>query len=99
MNNKGTDQTAHMRRLVCAFVVRKTTEDRFSYVGPIFRVNPVYNSILCSFILNLRLLNHLDHRHHHLQPINRNKDFLLNLDTKQNIYNPKSEYAICFAPD
>ena len=64
----------------------------------ILRVNPIYNSILYSFILNFRLLNHLDHRRHHLQPINRNKDWLQNLDTKQNIYNPKSEYAICFAP-
>ena len=64
----------------------------------ILRVNPEYNSILFSLILNLRLLNHLDHRHHHLQPINRNKDFLQNLDTKQNFLNPKSKYAICFAP-
>ena len=31
-NNKGTDQTALMRRLVCACVVRKYPEDRFSRI-------------------------------------------------------------------
>ena len=32
MNNRGTDQTARMRRLVCTCVVRKTPEDTFSHV-------------------------------------------------------------------
>ena len=31
-NNKDTDQTARMRRLLCACVVRKPPEDRFSRV-------------------------------------------------------------------
>ena len=31
-NNKSADQTAQMRRLVCACVVRKPPEDRFSRV-------------------------------------------------------------------
>ena len=31
-NNKSADQTARMRRLVCACVVRKPPEDRFSCV-------------------------------------------------------------------
>ena len=31
-NDKGADQTARMRRLVWAFVVRKHPEDRFSRV-------------------------------------------------------------------
>ena len=30
MNSDGADQTAQMRRLVCAFVVRNPSEDRFS---------------------------------------------------------------------
>ena len=33
-NNKGADQTARMRRLVCAFVVRKQQSQGFSYRGP-----------------------------------------------------------------
>ena len=30
MDNQGTGQTARMRRLVCAFVIRNLPEDRFS---------------------------------------------------------------------
>ena len=33
-NNKGADQTARMRRVVCAFVVRKQQSDGFSCRGP-----------------------------------------------------------------
>ena len=33
-NNKGADQTAQMRRLVYAFVVRKQQSQRFSHQGP-----------------------------------------------------------------
>ena len=32
MNNKGADQSAQMRRLVCACVCSQTPEDRFSRV-------------------------------------------------------------------
>ena len=32
-NNKGADQTAQMRRLVCAVVFWQTTKDRFSHVA------------------------------------------------------------------
>ena len=32
MNIKGADQTAQMRRLFCAVVVRKPPEDRFSCI-------------------------------------------------------------------
>ena len=34
MSNKGADQTARMRRLVCAFVVRKPLRQIFSRRGP-----------------------------------------------------------------
>ena len=34
VNNKGADQTAWMRRLVCAFVVRKQQNQGFSRRGP-----------------------------------------------------------------
>ena len=33
MNNKGADQTARMRRLICAFVVRKGQKQVFSWRG------------------------------------------------------------------
>ena len=33
-NNKGADQTAHMGRLVCTFVVRKPRRQIFSRRGP-----------------------------------------------------------------
>ena len=33
-NNKGADQTARMRRLVCGFVVRKQQSQGFSHRGP-----------------------------------------------------------------
>ena len=33
-NNKGADQTARMRRLVCAFIVRKEQSQGFSCPGP-----------------------------------------------------------------
>ena len=33
-NNKGADQTAQMRRLVCAFVVRKQQSQSFWHQGP-----------------------------------------------------------------
>ena len=33
-NNKGADQTARMRRLVCAFVVHKQQSHGFSYLSP-----------------------------------------------------------------
>ena len=33
-NNKGADQTARMRRLVCAFVVRKPPKTSFLAAGP-----------------------------------------------------------------
>ena len=33
-NNKGADQTAQMRRLVCAFVVSKQQSQLFSRRGP-----------------------------------------------------------------
>ena len=33
-NNKGADQTAHMRRLVCAFIVRKSQSQGVSRRGP-----------------------------------------------------------------
>ena len=36
-NNKGTDQTARMRRLVCACVVRKPRRQVFSWRGPFCR--------------------------------------------------------------
>ena len=35
MNNKGADQTARMRRLVCAFVVRKPPKTGFLATRPI----------------------------------------------------------------
>ena len=35
MNNKGADQTARMRRLVCAFVVRTTLKTGFLASRPI----------------------------------------------------------------
>ena len=35
MNNKGADQTARMRRLVCAFVVRKPPKTGFLASRPI----------------------------------------------------------------
>ena len=34
MNNKGADQTAQVRRLLCAFVVRKLQSQGFSRRGP-----------------------------------------------------------------
>ena len=34
MNNKGADQTARMRMLVCAFVVRKPPKQVFSHHNP-----------------------------------------------------------------
>ena len=34
VNNKGADQTAWMRRLVCAFIVRKAQRKVFSCRGP-----------------------------------------------------------------
>ena len=36
MNNKGADQTAHTRRLVCAFVVRKPSKTGFLALRHIF---------------------------------------------------------------
>ena len=39
MNNKGADQTARMRRLVCAFVVRKHQRQVFLRRDP----NKIYN--------------------------------------------------------
>ena len=36
-NNKGADQTARMRRLVCACVIRKSRRQVFSRRGPIMR--------------------------------------------------------------
>ena len=36
MNNKGADQSARMRRLVCAFVVRKPLRTGFVATRPIF---------------------------------------------------------------
>ena len=35
MNNKGTEQTAHMHRLVCVFVVRKPPKTGFLALRPI----------------------------------------------------------------
>ena len=35
MNDKGADQTAQMRRLVCAFVVRKLSKTGFLATKPI----------------------------------------------------------------
>ena len=40
-NNKGADQTARMRRLVCAFVVRKPPKTGF------FASRPIYADNLC----------------------------------------------------
>ena len=47
-NNKGADQTARMRRLVCAFVVRKPPKTGFLATGPnytypylVFKANEV----------------------------------------------------------
>ena len=36
MNNKGADHTARMRRLVCAFAVRKSHKTGFSHRDPYF---------------------------------------------------------------
>ena len=33
-NNKGADQAARMRRLICAFVVRKQQSQGFARLGP-----------------------------------------------------------------
>ena len=45
MNNKGADQSARMRRLVCAFVVRKPRRQVFSRRGPFHSV--VLENPLC----------------------------------------------------
>ena len=38
VNNKGTDQTARMRRLICAFVVRIMYKQVFSWRGSYYIV-------------------------------------------------------------
>ena len=38
MNNKGADQTRRMRRLVCAFVVRKPPKTGFFTALPIYQL-------------------------------------------------------------
>ena len=40
-NNKGADQTARMRRLVCACVVRKHPKTGFLMLGPNYRTDTV----------------------------------------------------------
>ena len=40
-NNKGTDQTAGMRRLVCAFAVRKPRKTGFLTSRPIWSKTPI----------------------------------------------------------
>ena len=45
MNNKGADQTARMRRLVCDCVVKKTRRQVFSRRGPYIKIdqNPLFH--------------------------------------------------------
>ena len=52
-NNKGADQTARMRRLVCACVVRKLPKDRFSRVEAQFYAEV---SQVITFKLSLKLV-------------------------------------------
>ena len=58
MNNKGADQSAWMRRLVCAFVVRKLLKTGFLASRPIydlkliFTKNPYFFSV-CNSCCNV----------------------------------------------
>ena len=52
-NNKGADQTARMRRLVCACVVRKPPKTGFPSRSP-FYINPAEKMIV---ILKAQFLN------------------------------------------
>ena len=73
MSNKGVDQTAQIRRLVCAFVVTKS-EDRFSYTEAHFTYiymmkvklvhlnffynNTLYGLVIVTILLASRNLSH-----------------------------------------
>ena len=52
-NNKGSDQPARMRRLVCAFVVPKQQSQGFSHWGP-------YDVEAQGFLASLRLAMRLN---------------------------------------
>ena len=51
--NKGTDQTKRMRRLVCAFVVRKRPKTDFLVRGP----NVIHQNLLTKFEHSMKMYN------------------------------------------
>ena len=57
MNNKGADQTVGMRRLVCAFVVRKPPKTGFLAARPICLYNILHVGVDAICIRNLVVCN------------------------------------------
>ena len=55
-NNKGADQSAQMRMLVCAFVVRQPLEDRFSHVEA--HIVHGFDEIKCEKLLHCKSFAH-----------------------------------------
>ena len=49
MNNKGTDQTARMRRLICSFVVRIWHKQVFSWCGSILLGSFIWIGYYCEY--------------------------------------------------
>ena len=56
MNNKGADQTAHMRSLICAFVVRKHRKQAFSAEAHIYCEHSKILNTFSSTVNNTNLL-------------------------------------------